>query len=250
MIIYKATNTENGKFYIGKTTKSLARRKYVHEWSATQDEQSRGYKSKFYNTIRKYGADSFSWEIIDDTASTTQELNEKECHYIASLDAIELGYNISSGGTGGDNFTNHPNKEEIRRKISEANTGRKMSEEFKKQNRERQIGRVISPETIEKRRRKMKGKAKSEDHKQKIRQSLLGRIVPEKVREKISETLSGRKQSAEHIRRRAEAAKGTEMSAETKRKISQKLKGRVITDEWREKIRQGNLGKKHKRKSA
>lgn len=245
MVIYKATNVVTGKFYIGKTIQSLKKRRYVHEWSAARGEKARGYKSKFYNALRKYGSGSFQWKIID-TANTLEELNKKERRYIAELDSIKRGYNISPGGAGGDNFTNHPNKEEIRLKISRATTGIKRSEEFKKQNRERQIGRVISPETIEKLRKKLKGKIKSQEHKDKIRQSLTGRSVPEEVRDKISAALKGRVQSAEHIEKRARSRRGTKLSEETKKKISQKLKGRVITDEWREKIRQGNIGK-HKR---
>ena len=92
MIIYKATNTINGKCYIGQTRHSLEYRKRVHLTKANQ-----GVDTHFYQAIRKYGADSFTWEIVC-SAKDKQTLNELETFYITKFDSIKHGYNMVDGG--------------------------------------------------------------------------------------------------------------------------------------------------------
>jgi group I intron endonuclease len=245
MFIYKATNVINNKIYIGKCAKSLDKRKYEHKWNA--ENNGRGYKSKFYNAIRKYGFDKFSWEIIEDGIKNEVNLNTQEKFYIKQLDTIKNGYNISEGGNGGDNFTNHPLKEEIRDKISKATKGLKRSEEFKKQNRERQIGRIISPETLEKRSEALKGRIITQEWKDKISKSLKGRKLNSSTKEKISQSLKGRQLSEEHKAKIGKSRLGKKQTKETRLKISEKLKGREISSEWKRKISESNLGKHEKK---
>ena len=92
MIIYKATNTVNGKCYIGQTRHSLEYRKRVHLTKARQ-----GVLTHFYSAIRKYGERSFEWEIIC-SAKDKQTLNELETFYITKYDSIRNGYNMVDGG--------------------------------------------------------------------------------------------------------------------------------------------------------
>lgn len=92
MIIYKATNKINGKCYIGQTRHSLEERRNVHYIKARQ-----GIKTHFYSAIRKYGEDSFEWEIIC-SASNKKTLNELETFYITKFDSIKNGYNMVDGG--------------------------------------------------------------------------------------------------------------------------------------------------------
>lgn len=77
MYIYKATNKENGKFYIGQT-KDMDTRKQTHEQSV--------FARAHPNTIE--------WEVID-TADSRDELNKLERYYISKL---KPEYNIHSGG--------------------------------------------------------------------------------------------------------------------------------------------------------
>jgi group I intron endonuclease len=100
MIIYKAENKTNGKIYIGQTIYSLEYRKIKH----LEYARRKGKKTKFANAIRRYGEDGFIWEVID-TASNKDELNEKERKYIAEFKSIELGYNMTDGGGGGDTYS-------------------------------------------------------------------------------------------------------------------------------------------------
>lgn len=73
MIIYKITNKINNKVYIGQTSGSLYDRFIRH----CQDAESNRLDTHFARAIRKYGKENFLPEIID-TATTEQELNEKE----------------------------------------------------------------------------------------------------------------------------------------------------------------------------
>jgi len=96
MIIYKAQNKISGKCYIGQTIKTLDTRKEQHiKFSKTNN-------SIFYNALRSYGEDNFTWEIIEHVNSK-QELNEREKYYINEYDSIRNGYNMVAGGTGGYN---------------------------------------------------------------------------------------------------------------------------------------------------
>jgi len=124
MVIYKVTNLINNKIYIGKIKKDYP--EYF------------GSGVIIKNSIKKYGIENFKKEIID-TASSVEELNEKEKYWIKYFNSTDLiiGYNIGKGGDGGDLFTNNPNKEEIRIKYSkpaEKNGmfGRSHTEESKK----------------------------------------------------------------------------------------------------------------------
>lgn len=120
-IIYKATNKINGKYYIGKTIQTLEQRKNKHKSKAKND-----LNIYFYNAINKYGFDNFDWEVID-TALTLEELSNKEIYHIERTSAFicdDLGYNMTSGGDGvGYSLIGHPREKEIRKKMSENNSG-------------------------------------------------------------------------------------------------------------------------------
>ena len=77
MIIYKITNKQNGKMYIGQTINSLEDRWKRHQ----SDALNNIIDTHFARAIRYYGVDSFIVEIID-TAETQKELTEKEYYWI------------------------------------------------------------------------------------------------------------------------------------------------------------------------
>lgn len=104
MVIYKA-EFPNGKVYIGKS-KSFDDRKIKHYYS------TRYYNTKLTNAINKYGFDSINWEILYQT-DNLQDLNEKEIEFIKKYNSIKDGYNISTGGDGGDTISNNPNRIDI-----------------------------------------------------------------------------------------------------------------------------------------
>lgn len=138
MIIYKATNKVNGKIYIGQSSHSLEWRMRKHK----QDSQKED--TYFYRAIRKYGFDNFEWEVIDDTATTHEELNELEKFYIKqyeSFDNKNKGYNSTSGGDYGYEITEEEKQNRSLRAQGKNNPmygkpgtwkGKKFSEEHKK----------------------------------------------------------------------------------------------------------------------
>ena len=91
-IIYKVTNQATNENYIGATTKSIEERKIDH---FQKSETNNCYK--FQNAISTYGKDAFIWEQID-TASSIDELANKEIHYIEKFEANSKGYNSDKGG--------------------------------------------------------------------------------------------------------------------------------------------------------
>ena len=112
--IYKITNLVNDKFYIGKIKNVKIR------WS--QHKSNVGKKRHpLYDAIMKYGFENFSIEIID---KTDDDINELEKKWILETKAIELGYNLTEGGTGGDTFSK-------RDEISKNNTRKLLSEKSK-----------------------------------------------------------------------------------------------------------------------
>ena len=117
-IIYRATNTTNGKQYVGQTTHTLKLRWQYHLYSAKSHSSY-----SLHRAIRKYGAEAFIVEQID-FAESLEELNEKEVQYILQLSTLAPGgYNLT---TGGESFIR---SEETCQKISKTKTGHTVSEE-------------------------------------------------------------------------------------------------------------------------
>ena len=91
-IIYKVENIENGKVYIGATTKSVEERKQDHLQKANKE-----YQNKFQEALISYGVENFEWKQIDTTISI-DALAQKEKEYILEYNSKENGYNADSGG--------------------------------------------------------------------------------------------------------------------------------------------------------
>lgn len=122
-IIYKATNTINNKSYIGLTTKPLFVRRHEHE-------TSRG-SLLLKKAINKYGKDKIVWEILQEFETNNFKfLGTVEKFYIEKYNSFNKGYNLTSGGEGCGSGKDHPLfgkpcPEEVKRKISAKNKGKK-----------------------------------------------------------------------------------------------------------------------------
>lgn len=99
-IIYKYTNLINNKVYIGQTDRP-AQRKAEHIYSS----KNRYKNSAFHSAIKKYGIENFSYEVIENIVSDSNEylinkLNEREKFWIKEYKSQdrEFGYNITEGG--------------------------------------------------------------------------------------------------------------------------------------------------------
>jgi len=115
MIIYKVTNKKSGNSYIGKTEKSLEKRKKGHFKKA-----KRNPNSIFHKALKSYGKENFKWEIIYE-ADDINELNEKEKYYIKEFNTFEHGYNMTKGGDGGDTISMKSPKEKKRQGAKKGN---------------------------------------------------------------------------------------------------------------------------------
>jgi len=92
MLVYTATNTENGRVYVGSTKHSVESRMKDH-----LQKSKDGSVIYFHQEIATYGPEFFIWEQID-TASSSDELAELEKKYIMEFDSYNNGYNSDSGG--------------------------------------------------------------------------------------------------------------------------------------------------------
>lgn len=118
MIIYKLTNTINGKIYIGQTTRTLRRRFIEHA------RPSR--KALVSKAMHKYGLSAFTAEVIEKAVSI-EDLNELEIKWIRHYDCMSPnGYNQCHGG---DNSTGFKHREETKRTISAKRSGILAGEE-------------------------------------------------------------------------------------------------------------------------
>ena len=88
MWIYKITNIQNNKVYIGQTIRPIEQRFHRH----LSDALNNILDTHFARAIRKYGKDSFIIEEID-TAQTQDELNQKEQYWIRYYNSVKDGYN-------------------------------------------------------------------------------------------------------------------------------------------------------------
>lgn len=120
--VYKATNKENGKSYIGITSRSVEVRWEEHLSRARCGQRN----SRIYDALRKYGEDSFEVTTVDQT-DCEDRVRRLESKYIVEHDTYKNGYNCNFGGCG---FLEFP--EEIRKKISESQKGKIVSKSTRK----------------------------------------------------------------------------------------------------------------------
>lgn len=100
--IYRITNKQNGKSYIGQAT-NIERRIAEHKQTRTQTID---------NYINVLGVDNFDFEIIEECP--LEELDEKEEYYIKAYNTQKDGYNIQNGG-----FNNSTGEGNGRSKLTE-----------------------------------------------------------------------------------------------------------------------------------
>jgi len=162
-VVYKITNLINKKAYIGQTKRSIKERLNGHFYPGNGSKNT-----KLYKAICKYGKENFIVETID-TACSLDELNKKEIYYISLLKSIDYGYNTRPGGACTEKT---PSKEETKKKISAATSGKNNP---------------------------MYGTKMSDSHKEKLRKINTGKKASEKTRKLLSEIHKGKVFSKDHL---------------------------------------------------
>jgi group I intron endonuclease len=124
MWIYKITNIQNNKVYIGQTIRPIEQRFHRH----LNDALNNILDTHFARAIRKYGKDSFIIEEID-TAQTQNELNKKEQYWRQYYNSVEEGYNETDAISkcGGNTYQSKTEEEmeNIKEKIRQTKLGSK-----------------------------------------------------------------------------------------------------------------------------
>jgi group I intron endonuclease len=156
--IYKFTNIINGKVYIGYTNNTTKRYK-------THKTKSQLLKSAFYDAIKSYGWDNFSFEIIYQSKDGEHCHNTMEEYFIREYKShIDegFGYNLTYGGEGQKSPTKEtrwkigsanrgktrgPLSEETKLKIGYSNSQKKRTPEEREHLRQINLGKKQSEET-------------------------------------------------------------------------------------------------------
>lgn len=162
-IIYKITNTTNGKFYIGKTTGGMNRRWYEHKYDACA-----GSGCHLHNAIRKHGPDNFNVEAIE-SEIPVELLSDREVLWISTLHPC---YNMTAGGDGLTAGFKHTEESKI--KMSVARKGKKHTPEHiaNRVASRKSGGKKRTPEQIEKTAKHLRGKPLSSEHAAKVSAAL------------------------------------------------------------------------------
>lgn len=166
-VIYKITNTINGKIYIGQTCQKRGfKDRYgakgiesVYKLQFRRKETKRFYNRHILRSVEKYGFGAFSVCEVFDIAFSKDELNIKEQCWISiyKSDNKKLGYNQCEGGnaTKGYKYT-----EEQKQNVSKGKKGKTIgtensffgkhhTEEQRKEWSKQRSGRKLSKEWID-----------------------------------------------------------------------------------------------------
>lgn len=90
--VYRIWNNITGDSYIGSTTKEIELRLQDH-----LQKSAKKVDNKFHKAIENLGSQAFEIELLDEV-ETTDELAQKEIHYIEAYNTMKNGYNSDRGG--------------------------------------------------------------------------------------------------------------------------------------------------------
>lgn len=98
--IYKITNPENNKVYIGKTVRDYKERWKEHK----RDRNKEPYKNwHLYRMLNRVGPENVIWEVIEENIPN-DKVEEREKYWISYYDSFKNGYNETSGGANGTKY--------------------------------------------------------------------------------------------------------------------------------------------------
>ena len=136
--IYKITNKENGKFYIGSTN-NLRKRWNNHRCNLRNNRHENSYLQQAWN---KYGEEAFEFSILEEV--TDDNRIDREIYYLNETKCYErsIGYNFDKNPTDksgkNNSFYGKTHTEEVKQKLREVAANR--SEDLKKKMGEKNKG--------------------------------------------------------------------------------------------------------------
>lgn len=256
--IYKITNLQNNKIYIGKTN-DVDRRWQMHKIIAKGGlEKYKVHFNYIHAAILKYGEDNFKIEIINKFCNEDEAYKAEE-QIIKKFNSSdrEFGYNLSAGGKGV--MSGRPVSLETREKISKFNKGKKKNSpifsdnaikkmSFKSKNnkglltidQKYEIINIFDSGNFTKRKIAEIFNVTYETIKYVI---VYGKKYGFKTdeellisRKKMANKKRGKKLTEKHIKNVSKSLKGIVFSKERCENISKSLKGKIISQEVRDKI--------------
>ena len=181
--IYKITNKENDKIYVGQT-KNLNTRYGGHLYRIKRNEH---HNEHLQRAFKKYGEDNFEYEILEEVKN------------VSNLDLREKYWIDHYGGINDDNTYNFKDpllneyNDYIKKKMSKNMTGennpnygniwseeqrKKASKQRKGISFEEKLGKEGAKKAKEKMSKAQKGRKQTEETKEKIRQANIGEKNP------------------------------------------------------------------------
>ena len=162
--VYKFTNLETGKIYIGKREKPVF------------DESYYGSGKLWKESIKNLDKSKIKREVIA-WANNKHQLNELEKHYIKLYNSQDpqIGYNIHKGGQGGNSLND-------REAWSRLHLGSKNG----------RYGKPVSEDTRNKISKANRGKIRSKELRQHLHDVLIGVPKPAGHGQKVSQALTGK----------------------------------------------------------
>jgi group I intron endonuclease len=140
--VYKITNTENDKPYIGSSV-DVYKRLYRHRNSLRKGTHPNLHLQSAYNLD---GEESFTFEVLEETIKDKNLLAEREQYWIDYYDSSnpKKGYNILPKAHSGIGFKH---TEAAKEAIRKARLGKHLSKESKQKVRNATLGHDVSEET-------------------------------------------------------------------------------------------------------
>lgn len=135
-VVYVHQNKINGKRYVGITNNTSKR------WYG----KGKHYDGcpYFFAAIQKYGWDNFEHNVLIYDL-TREEASRLEKHFIKTLKTCDkaFGYNLAEGGVNAPTMLGKHHSKETKRKMSEAQRGKKQTEEQKRRHSEYMTGLMV-----------------------------------------------------------------------------------------------------------
>lgn len=228
--IYKITNLINKHLYIGFTSQQPPEKRWKQEIrTARNGAMRRGrrcWNGYFFNALRKYGAENFSFEILKQGEDAEWGLVVEEPYYIAMY---RPEYNMTAGGEG---VLGYKWSREAKEKASARMTGLKKSPEWCAAISKAKRG-VPAPNsnfyTSEHRQlvsQLHRGIPKSPEHRAKLSAANIGHVPTPETREKLRVANTGRIKTPEECAKISKTLKGRVFTLEHRAAISKAAKGR------------------------
>lgn len=251
--MYSITCTVNGKVYIGSSSRGCVDRWAHHRKQLRNNTHHSVLLQRAWN---KHGEQCFIFAVLEETSA--ESAIEREQCYIDKLQSAnpKYGYNIlplaaSCRGVKRSaevrarlsqaQRRRAPPTDETRKRMSEAQRGKKMKPEAIEKTRQAHLGKKYSYEQRRRNSERNMGKKLSPEHLSKLIAANTGRTVSEETRLKISmankgkkrsedikRQMTGVKRSDESRKRMAESQRGKKQSPETIAKRIESLKRTVM----------------------